>query len=301
MKQLSINPSITSYIYLTLSQLMVGINIVGSKYLIKKMPIFILLETRFAFATIILIFLAKLMVVTPTKNVHLSKQDWSIIILQALCAGFLFNFLMLSGLHYTSANVAGIITSTLPLVISLLSFLFLREYLSITKWLCIVVATFGLIIINLTKMDTGNYQNTLVGDLLIFLALLPEAIYYLLAKKYGNQLPVLTISGWMNGINALVFIPFALFSIHNNFLANLTLYDWSLALLIGLASALFYVFWYKGSAKVPLSIAALFTAVMPIGTLIIAWIFLNERLTWLQFIGMFLVLSAVILSARIKE
>lgn len=292
-----------SYLLLILSQLMVGVNIVGSKYLIThQMPIFLLLETRFIFATVILFVLSKLFFKTrQPKKIILTFNDWGMIIIQALCAGFFFNCLMLLGLRYTSANIAGVITSTLPLVIAIMSFLFLKEYLSPLKWLCIVIATCGLIIINSAKINSGNFQNTLLGDFIIFLALIPEAGYYLLAKIYQNKLPIMTISTWMNGINALIFIPFALFAERNTHYIDITFVDWGIALIIGLASALFYVFWYSGSAKVQITNAALYTAVMPVGTLIIAWIFLGEKLDLIQYVGMIFVLGAIILSVKIKQ
>ena len=45
------------------------------------------------------------------------------------------------------------------------------------------------------------------------------------------------------------------------------------------------------------STAGLLTATMPIGTLLIAWIFLGETISRLQMIGMLLVIASIILNA----
>ncbi|MBS0359609.1 MAG: EamA family transporter, partial [Proteobacteria bacterium] len=55
------------------------------------------------------------------------------------------------------------------------------------------------------------------------------------------------------------------------------------------------VFWYFGSHKVDGIMASLSTAVMPVLTVIIAWITLGEVIGLAQFIGMFFVISSVVL------
>ena len=85
------------FLSLTLSQLMVAINIVGSKHLLTHLSSLFILNARFIIAAVFLLFTY---LVSRTNTWHSTKtllcaitaKVWLIIIAQALCAGILFNF-----------------------------------------------------------------------------------------------------------------------------------------------------------------------------------------------------------------
>ena len=287
-------------LFLILAQLMVAINIVASKFLLSSIPILILLTIRFVLAAGILLPLHWL---TPAKKVsiryhfaQLSTKDWYFIIAQALSAGILFNCFMLVGLHYTDANAAGIITSALPAIIAIMSWLILGEKISGKKGGCVIIATMGLAIIACDKLNGIQLNHSFLGDSIVLLSLLPEASYYVLSKLHPLRLPIFLLSALLNGMNAilLVFIlPFYSFTI-----AQVTLAEWTIVFILGLSSGLFYVFWYFGSQRVDGVMASLSTAVMPVATVILAGILLNEHLTIGQFIGMAMVIVSVVIYSR---
>ena len=287
-------------LFLILAQTMVGLNIVSSKYLVSSLPLLFMLALRFALAAVILLPLHWL---TPARQLSirqhfskLSKRDWFFILAQTLSAGVLFNCLMLLGLHYTDANVAGIISSALPATIALMSWLLLGEKISAKKSLCIVFATLGLIIIAYDKLTTLGLNHSFLGDFIILLSLLPEATYYVLCKLHPNRLPVFLVSSLINGINALILLPLLAFSPWNPL--TLSAYNWFILVVLGLSSGLFYVFWYFGSQRVDGIMASLSTAIMPIATVLLAWLILGEQLTLLQAVGMGLVILSIAIYAR---
>ncbi|WP_419420797.1 DMT family transporter [Legionella sp. D16C41] len=287
-------------VFLTLAQTMVGVNIITSKLLLATIPVWVLLEIRFLLATFVLF---PLHWTTPARNISLkahlmklNRRDWYFILGQALSAGVLFNCLMLTGLNYTDANVAGIITSALPAMIAIMSWLVLGEKISRQKALCVVFATMGLLLIGYDKLNSVSHNNSLLGNSLVLLALLPEASYYVLCKVYSNRLPIFLISTLLNGINALLLLPALI--IINWEPANINVATWLLLLIIGLSSGLFYVFWLMGAKYVDGILASLSTAIMPIATVILAWLILNEQLTRLELVGMALVLFSILFYAR---
>ena len=294
------NYFIQGIVLLILAQTMVGINIVTSKLLLSSIPILFLLAIRFALATVILLPLHWL---TPAKKItvknHFSsiqQKDWIFIFAQALSAGILFNCLMLLGLNYTDANVAGIITSALPAIIAIMSWLILGETISAKKSLCVGFATLGLIVIAYDKLRGIGATHSLLGDSIVLLSLLPEAAYYVLCKLHSNRLPVFLTSALLNGINALLLLP-AMFFFHWDTLSVDSI-SWLILFVLGLSSGLFYVFWFIGSQWVDGILASLSTAVMPVATVIIAWILLGEHLTELQSAGMGLVILSIAIYAK---
>ena len=285
--------------FLILAQVMVGLNIVCSKYILSSMPILVILTLRFALASLILLPLHWL---TPARRlpIHayfskLTSRDWFFILAQALSAGVLFNYFILSGLRYTDANVAGIITSALPAIIALMSWLILGEKISGKKAICVCFATAGLIVIASDKLTGVRASHSFMGDTLVFLSLIPEATYYILSKIHTNTLPVFLISSLLNAINAIIL--FCCIGFVREPL-NIHLIDGMILIILGLSSGLFYVFWYFGCQKVDGVMASLSTAVMPLATVIFAWILLGEHLTLGQAIGMGMVVFSIAVYAK---
>ncbi|VEG90655.1 DMT family transporter [Legionella spiritensis] len=293
-------PLLNGFLLLTAAQSMVGFSIVSSKFLVTTAPIFLLLLVRFSMAALTI---APLHWLTSARKIPvrqhlaaLSRKDWLFILAQALSAGLLFNCFMLLGLNYTDANVAGIITSALPAIIAVMSWLLLGEAITGKKSVCIFLATIGLIIIALGKFKHAGINHSFIGDFIILFSLLPEATYYVLCKLHSNRLPVFLVSSLLNGINAILLLP-VLFFIDWQTL-SMTPFAIFLILLLGISSGLFYVFWYFGSMRVDSILASLSTAIMPVATVLIARVALDEKLTGMQLTGMGLVLLSIFIYAR---
>ncbi|KTC82756.1 transmembrane protein [Legionella cincinnatiensis] len=286
--------------FLILAQIMVGVNIVASKYVLSSIPILFILTLRFTLAAIILFFLHALISSKKASMSYyfsqLKQKDWFFIIAQALSAGVLFNFFMLGGLQYTDANVAGIITSALPALIALMSWIILSEKISGKKIICVGFATLGLAIIGFDKLSSVQASHSFWGDMLVLLSLIPEATYYILSKMHTPTLPVFLISSLLNAINALLLMLCLFFCSWDNL--SIHFFDWLILFILGLSTGLFYVFWFLGCQKVDGVMASLSTAIMPLATVILAWIVLGERLTIGQTIGMGMVLLSIAAYAR---
>lgn len=290
----------TGMLWLALAQIMVAMNIVMSKSLLVEIPVLMMMTIRFAIAAVILWPLHWL---SPQRHttlkdyfLALSRKDWGFLFAQALCAGVLFNCLMLTGLSATDANVAGIITSALPAMIALFSCLFLRETISYKKGLCILLATCGLLVIALDKFTAVGDQHSFFGDAIVFLSLVPEASYYILTKIHTPKLPIFLTSSLMNGINAVILFPIAITQHWDP--TTLGLNHWSIMIILGISAGLFYVFWLFGSQKVDGMMASLSTAIMPIATVIFAWVWLQDALNLQETIGLLLVLLSIVIYAR---
>lgn len=286
--------------FLVLAQILTAISIVSAKYLLNAVPLSILVITRFLLAGLML-FIIHILSHESKKslreyNASLASKDYLFLFLQALCGGALFNIFMYLGLEYTDANVAGIITSALPAIIALMAALILKEKITRKKLTSIVYATLGLLIISLDKIKSGPVNASLLGNILVFLALMPEAFYYILCKLHPNRLPPFLASSIINLFNALI-CTFSLFFISLPPF-HVSLKNGSILVFTALASGLFYAFWFLGSKRVDGVLSSLITAVMPLSTVLFAWIFLHESLSALECAGMGLVLFSLVLYSK---
>lgn len=283
-----------SAVYLLLAQLMVAINVVGSRFLATHASTLSVLFVRFFIA---MVFLGIANGIKPQKSLplkQLTNKEWGLIIGQALTAGVLFNALMLLGLKYTSASVAGMIISVLPAVIAVAAVLLLKEHLSRTNTMCIALAILGLLIINGQHLSQGEHHS-LLGDAIVLLALVPEAAYYILSRFYQNRLSLLMLSALMNGINVILLLPLLLLTgIHQ--VIEIDMHSLQILLITGLASGFFYIFWYVGSQSIPATIAGLYTAIGPIFIMLIASVFLHESVSATELIGMVCIILSILVT-----
>lgn len=286
--------------FLILAQMLTAVSIVSAKYLLADIPLSLLIVTRFLLAGGMLFVLHRLSSERKTKLRTYAKglagKDIVFIVGQALCGGVLFNFFMFLGLQYTDANIAGIITSALPAMITVMAWLILKERISRKKSMCIGFATLGLLVISIDKAHGQSVHASLLGNLFVFLALLPEAFYYILCQLHPTKLPPFLASSIINILNGLICLISAwIVGIPH---VHLTTTSWCIVFITALASGLFYTFWFLGSRTVDGVLSSLITAVMPISTVLFAWLFLHESLTPLACVGMGLVIFSIVAYAK---
>ena len=65
------------------------------------------------------------------------------------------------------------------------------------------------------------------------------------------------------------------------------------------SSVLAYIFWNQGVAQVGPSIAGLFAHLMPVFGILLAWVFLDERLALFHIAGIALILSGIGIASRL--
>lgn len=231
----------------------------------------------------------------------LQTRDWSFLVAQAFTGGFLFNYLFFKGIQYTTATSAGIISSALPAMIAICAFLCLGEKLNRTKILAIALAILGILIISLDNFS-GNEEETgsFFGDFLVLLSMLPEALYSIFNKFISHRVTPLGSAQVVNWFIFLMMLPLCLVNLYEAPIHFQT-YSyglWGLLLLSGLCGGYFYWAWSKGLSLVPASTAAVFGGVLPVGTSILAFIFLKESFGWYNFFGMICVLASIAVVAR---
>ncbi|HVE44073.1 MAG TPA: DMT family transporter [Gammaproteobacteria bacterium] len=301
------------YTELTLAQCCVGINVICGKFLIGFFPIFLLLTIRFAIGFLGMLAIARLKGIKFLSTYHhfvsLSMKDKLLLIFQAACGGFLFNVFILYGMKTTSATSAGIISSITPIMIFILAAVLLHEKITLQKSVSIVMVVVGLVILNM-GMASDAMQGAFLGNCLVLLAVVPEALFTILSKSVGKKITEMEAVILVNLFNLILFIPFAAMSFSDFHPVDIARNAYGLLLIYGLSGGImFFLLWYRGLTKIKANTAALFTGVMPVSTTILAFIFLQEPVHLSEIIGMLLVIAAIfvgcrkqpLLKSRIKE
>lgn len=280
-----------AYAQLALSMILVGTNVGVSKLLVGALPIALVLFLRCVLAVIVLLPLARAL----EGHARLTWRALRNLALQALFGTAVYNAALLAGLRLTSALEGGMVLATMPAVVAIGSFFWLRERLSGRQWTAAALAGFGMAAITLARLDAGGHGSVL-GNLLIFLGVCGEAVYVLLAKRIAGTAPVITASLWMQVFSAVVLLPFAVPSLGavtalaDPGLLGLLLYH-SLT-----ASVLSLLLWYNGLKRVPASIAGVFTAFLPASAAVTAILLLGEDFGAVHVAGFALMMTSVVLA-----
>lgn len=290
------------YAELTLAQCCVGINVISGKFLIGFFPIFLLLAIRFAIGFVGMLAIARI------KSIHysdvyrnyilLTSKNKLLLIFQAACGGFLFNVLILYGMKTTSATSAGIISSITPVMIFILAAVFLHEKINLQKGTAIIIVMAGLLILNLRK-TSSSIEETLLGNFLVLLAVVPEALFTILSKSVGKKISEIEAVILVNFFNLILFIPFAAYTLINFHPTSISISIYGQLFIYGISGGImFFLLWYRGLTKINANTAALFTGVMPVSTTIFAFLFLHEPISSSEIIGMLLVIIAIFIGCK---
>jgi drug/metabolite transporter (DMT)-like permease len=146
--------------------MIVGSSVVVGKIITASFPLFLASGLRFGVAALLLAFLVSSREKALTG---LGRKDWITLVLMAVCGQFLFTLFLLWGLRMTSAAEAGVITSTTPAAMAVVSCLLLKERLTLTNVVGVGLAVLGILAVNglliPTTGDHGPYR--WLGNLLV--------------------------------------------------------------------------------------------------------------------------------------
>ena len=88
---------------------------------------------------------------------------------------------MLWALTLTQVNTVAITSSVLPILVTVLSIFFLKEELHLQSVINVILADSGMPLMQ-TQQPHAMHTN-MYGSMVVLLALLPEAGYYILSKR----------------------------------------------------------------------------------------------------------------------
>ncbi|WP_413300917.1 DMT family transporter [Bacillus sp. 1P10SD] len=197
-----------AYIKTIIAMSIVGVFVALNKVAAATLPIFLFSELRLGIAAVILtIILLK----KEKRFPNLSKKDALVLFIQAFLGVFLFSIFLLLGSKYTSAIESGIITSLTPALVAIVSVFIFKERLGIQQMLGIGIALAGTLFINIFGL-TGNLSGTvysLLGNVLILLAVTGEAFFVTFGKLVSKEISPLAVSTIVITIGAILSFPFA--------------------------------------------------------------------------------------------
>jgi drug/metabolite transporter (DMT)-like permease len=258
------------------SMLLVGSNVGIGKSIVEFVPVPLFALLRFVIGMAVLWPLLRM-----AKLRRVKRDEWINLFLQALFGTFGFTLLMLNGVQRTSAVAAGVITSTIPAVVALLSWLILKERPNGRALASIALAIVGVVVINLAHVgQNASGETSFVGNLMVLGAVCCESLYIILSRRLTQTLAPIDICAYTHLFGLLLMLPLGAGALVHFDYREVPLSIWTLVVWYGLSASIFsFWLWMKGIRHVPGSLAGVFSAVLPVAAAIYGITFLGERPT----------------------
>lgn len=222
-------------------------------------------------------------------------RAWKMLLLLGVLGVAGFSTLVYVGLQTTTATNGVLLNTTNPVLIILISWMFLRQSLRAWQTLGVALALLGaLIIIMRGDLQTLRSLRFTPGDLFVLAGVVCWAVYTVCLRWRPAGLEALTFLGATVCIGVAAIAPFYAWELSRGASMALTpTVAMSILYFALFPSVLAYIFWNRAVAEVGASTAGLFIYLMPVFGVLLSLAFLRESLYPFHFLGMALVVTGV--------
>ena len=236
----------------------------------------------------------------PLSTYDRSAKDYAWVVLMGFVGYYLASYFDFVGLQYIKAGLERIILFVYPTLVVLLSWMFLKKKATSSQLWAIALTYLGVCIAFWNEPKFSG-EDTALGGFFVFLSALTYAAYLVgsgfLIPKFG----VVVFTSYAMIVSCVcVFLHYFITD-----RGDITVYD-EHVYLYGFLMAIFCTIIpsYLVSAaiqKLGASTFAVFGSLGPFSTIFLAFVFLDERLVWLQFLGAMVVILGVYFVGKAKK
>jgi drug/metabolite transporter (DMT)-like permease len=251
-----------------------------------------LLLFRMLFALPFYLVIAKMN--KPLHPDKIKNSDYIWIVFFGFIGYYLASYFDFLGLKYIKAGLERIILFIYPTLVLIIGKLFLKEHISSKQIVAILITYLGVIITFWGELQYNN-DHVVLGGLLIFLSALTYASYLVgsgwLIPKFG----VLTFTSYAMLVSTVCVI------IHYLIVVRTSIFEYQyqvyvLGFLMAIFSTVIPSFLVSlAIKKLGASNFSILGSIGPISTIILAYFFLGERLTYLQILGAIIVIIGIMI------
>ena len=210
-----------------------------------------------------------------------------------------YQVLTFSALARIPASMNAILVSTNVVLIAILSAIFLKEKVSWQRAAGIIVAFAGAMLVTFNRGFALDGRIDLVGCAFSLLAALCFAVYTVLGKRLVERNNPLIVTTLALFAGAVLLAVVTAFTVGFGSLGRAGGQAWWLMVLLGVSMIGFaYPAWFETLKRLPASRASVFVYLTPVFAVILSFLILDERFSWLFYAGAALVLAGVALASR---
>ena len=265
---------------------------ITSKIIVDNASPFFSLGFRFSLVALVFLFFS----IYLKEKIFVARRH----ILEACISGLLFHVFYLGGVFYSisiglPASISALIVSMHPILTNIFAGPLLNEKVNWKQWLGISLGFIGTMIV--IGLDIG-IKIPIIGIIASFVALLGATVGTIWQKKLSYKLP-LSVSNFYQAIGASFILLIVTLLIENNSYIS---FNSSFILSMGwqifaISFGAFTILMYLIKIGTASQTSNLFFLVPPISS-IMAWFFLNEKITFYDISGLFIASIGVYIATK---
>lgn len=225
-----------------------------------------------------------------------AAQWWRLVVIGLLWYA-VYNVALNRGEQLVDAGTASLVLQAAPVIVALLAAVFLGERFTATKAAGLSLAIAGVTLISLSGGEPGALGGELVGVLLCALAALVYAVSLIVQKPLMATLPAIEVTAVACGVGALACLPFA-GSLAEEMAAAPVSSVWWMVYLGLFPTAIGFTCYAYALNHMPASSLAVTTYLIPVITIVMAWLLLDETPASLAYLGGLVTLVGVAVARR---
>jgi drug/metabolite transporter (DMT)-like permease len=249
-----------------------------------------------------------LLIILPFSLGHIVHQfdiirrNLKILTVLAILSVTNFSIFIYMALKLSTATNTVLINSMIPIFIVMVSWLGFKERITLRQSIGIAISLAGLLFIiangNLSTIISVRFSK---GDLWTICAGISWALYSVLLRKCPTELNSLSFLATLIIIGTLFISPFYIWEMSAGKTMNISQATIGSIVYVALfASILAYIFWNKAIQIIGANKTGIFIHLMPVFSIILAIIFLNEEIREYHVKGTILIFTGIFLTTAGK-
>lgn len=229
------------------------------------------------------------------KSEKIKKKDYLHLLLVSFCEPFMYFVGEANGMQYVSPTLGSLVISTIPIFAAVGAWIILRERISALLLIGLLISCSGVAVMSL---GSGDLSANAKGILFLLIAVFAGCFYGITVRNLTLRYSALTIVAWQSLFGMLYFLPLFIIQDGKHFLAVqhsaeglVTIAAMSLFASVGAFMLFTGVIRDLGVAK-----SNVFTNLIPVFTVALAYLILGDTLNLLETIGLALALIGLLLS-----
>ncbi len=236
----------------------------------------------------------------PLVPDKIRKKDYIWVLFFGFIGYYLASYFDFLGLQYIKAGLERIILFIYPTLVIIISKIFLKEKISSKQIIAILITYFGVFVTFWGELQY-NSDTVLLGGFLIFLSALTYASYIVgsgwLIPKFG----VVVFTAYAMIVSSICVIVHYLVTDRNNIL-DYSYQVYLLSFLMAILSTVIPSFLVSlAIKKLGASNFSIIGSIGPISTIVLAYLFLDEKLTLMQLVGAIIVIVGIVIVSLNKS
>ncbi len=279
-----------------------GFSFMMSKIALENITPIALISYRFLVAFLFF----EILRLTKIIKIKINQKELLSIALVAIFQPVLYFLFETFGLNLTTSGEAGLMIALIPIFVTIMSALILKEKPLKIQLFFIILSFLGVILIQLFKNQL-SFESSTLGFVLLLFAVISAALFNIASRSAAKSHKPHEITYVMMLFGAITFNSIYLVKLTianelNTYINNFTKLNVILPIIyLGIIASIFGFFLVNYSlSKLPAHISSIYSNIATVVAVIAGAIFLNEPLRFYHIIGGAMIITGVYGAARIN-